>query len=116
MEYARSQGYPVPAVEEVSDDGTELVMERVDGPSMLVPLSRQPWALKHYARMLADLHNRLHEIDGPEWLRPAPGGNGERVVHLDLHPLNVILSAKGPVVIDWANVARGDPAADVALT
>jgi tRNA A-37 threonylcarbamoyl transferase component Bud32 len=33
MEYVRQHGYPVPAVEQVSDDGTELVMQRIDGPS-----------------------------------------------------------------------------------
>jgi len=116
MEYARSQGYPVPAVDEVRADGTELVMERIDGPSMMVPLSRRPWTLKTHARKLADLHDRLHQIPGPDWLKRAPGSDGGALVHLDLHPLNVILSSRGPVVIDWANVARGDPAADVAAT
>ena len=29
--------------------------------------------------------------------------------------MNVILGARGPVVIDWANAAGGDPAVDVAL-
>jgi aminoglycoside phosphotransferase (APT) family kinase protein len=37
-------------------------------------------------------------------------------VHLDLHPGNVILTASGPMVIDWPNAARGDPLADVAYT
>jgi tRNA A-37 threonylcarbamoyl transferase component Bud32 len=35
MDYARRHGYPVPAVEEISADGTDLVMERIDGPSMV---------------------------------------------------------------------------------
>jgi len=34
---------------------------------------------------------------------------------MDLHPLNVMISPSGPVVIDWPNAARGDPAVDVAL-
>ena len=38
------------------------------------------------------------------------------MLHLDLHPANVILSPDGPVVIDWTNGARGDAAADLALT
>ena len=41
---------------------------------------------------------------------------GDRLVHLDLHPLNVILSSRGPVVIDWANAARGEGLSDVAVT
>lgn len=31
-----------------------------------------------------------------------------------LHPDNVIVSPSGPVVIDWSNVGRGDPHAEVA--
>src|SRR5580704_8696061 len=42
MEYARAHGYPVPAVSEVSDDGTDLVMQRVDGPVMLAAIARRP--------------------------------------------------------------------------
>lgn len=32
---------------------------------------------------------------------------------MDLHPLNVLMSSHGPVVIDWARGLRGDPAIDV---
>ncbi len=116
LEYVRGLGYPVPAVVEISDDGTDLVMERVDGPSMLGEISRHPWTVRKQGKVLADLHQRLHEMEAPEWLRPAPCGEGDRLVHLDLHPLNVIISARGPVVIDWPNARRGDPNTDVALT
>jgi aminoglycoside phosphotransferase (APT) family kinase protein len=116
MEHARTNGYPVPAVDHVSDDGTELVMERITGPSMIAALGRRPWTLKNQAGVLADLHLRLHEIVAPAWLGPAPGTAGDRLLHLDLHPLNVMLSPRGPVVIDWPNAARGDPAADVGVT
>ena len=37
-------------------------------------------------------------------------------MHLDLHPLNVIMAERGPVVIDWTNAARGDGLTDVGLT
>jgi aminoglycoside phosphotransferase (APT) family kinase protein len=116
MEHARLHGYPVPAIEEISTDGSELVMERITGPSMFTPLARQPWAMKKYASILADLHQRLHEVPGPVWLPAAPGSTGDRMLHLDLHPLNVVMSPKGPVVIDWANVARGCASVDVAAT
>ncbi len=116
MEHARTHGYPVPAVDQISDDGTDLVMERVDGPSMFTALGRRPWTVRHQGRLLADLHRRLHEIHAPEWLADAPFGSGDRLLHLDLHPLNVILSANGPVVVDWPNARRGDGDADVALT
>jgi len=116
MEHARAHGYPVPFVSEVSDDGTALVMQRVDGPSMADALGSRPWTFGRQARLLADLHHRLHDITAPTWLRAAPGPDGDRLVHLDLHPLNVLLSDRGPVVIDWSNAARGQPAVDVALT
>ena len=116
MEYARSHGYPVPAVESLSDDGTDLVMERLDGPSMLGALERRPWALHRCASILADLHHALHEIPAPGWAAAAPSGGGDRLLHLDLHPLNVIMTSRGPVVIDWTNAVRGDPPLDVAVT
>lgn len=116
MEYARARGYPVPAVSELSDDGTELVMERVEGPVLLAAISRQPWTIRRHGAQLADLHRQLHEIPAPDWLDDAPYGSGDRLVHLDLHPLNVILSPQGPVVIDWPRAARGPGDADVAIT
>ena len=116
MEYARANGFPVPAVEEISDDGSDMVMERIDGADMFMSLTKRPWTISRQGRLLAGLHDRLHEIPAPNWLADAPFGDGDRLLHLDLHPLNVILSSKGPVVIDWTNARRGDPAADVALT
>jgi tRNA A-37 threonylcarbamoyl transferase component Bud32 len=116
MEHARAHGYPVPAVDHVSDDGTELVMERLDGPTMLGALSRRPWTLREQGRLLAELHQRLHRIPAPGWIPEAPAGRGDRLIHLDLHPLNVIVTAKGPMVIDWPNARRGDANTDVALT
>jgi len=116
MEHARAHGYPVPAIDHLSDDGTDLVMERIDGPTMLAELGRRPWTLRAQGRVLAELHQRLHRIPAPDWVPEAPSGKGDRLVHLDLHPLNVILTAKGPVVIDWPNARRGDGNADVALT
>jgi aminoglycoside phosphotransferase (APT) family kinase protein len=115
MEYVRSRGFPVPAVEEVSDDGLSLVMERIDGPDMVALMSKHPWAIPRQGRVLADLHRRLHELTAPDWLRDAPVGRGDRLLHLDLHPLNVMMSPRGPVVIDWAGACRGDPAVDMAL-
>ena len=115
MEYLRGQGYPVPGVEELSDDGGDLVMERVDGPSMVEALARSPWTVRRQGAVLADLHRQLHDVPQPEFLGPAPIGHGDRVLHLDLHPLNVIMGPKGPVVIDWTNACLGDPDVDVAL-
>jgi aminoglycoside phosphotransferase (APT) family kinase protein len=116
MDFVRSQGYPVPAVHEISDDGLDIVLERIDGPEMVSVMSRRPWTIRQNAAVLARLHQRLHEIVAPDWMPPSPCGEGDRVIHFDLHPLNVLLAKSGPVVIDWPNARRGDPATDVALT
>jgi len=115
MEYARTRGYPVPAVEEVSADGLSMVMERVEGTNMVDAMTRRPWTIRRHGRVLADLHRRLHALEAPDWLPQAPVGRGDRLLHLDLHPLNVLLGADGPCVIDWAGACRGDPYVDVAL-
>lgn len=115
MRYVARHGYPAPRVEDVRANGSELVMERIDGPTMLEVLSKRPWTLRRNAGRLAMLHHRLHEISAPDWLERVFGG-GDRVIHLDLHPLNVILSPQGPRLIDWTNAACGTGPADVALT
>jgi aminoglycoside phosphotransferase (APT) family kinase protein len=55
----------------------------------------------------------VHAVPAPPWL-DAPVGDGDALLHLDLHPENVLLTESGPVVIDWTNAARGPGAADVA--
>jgi aminoglycoside phosphotransferase (APT) family kinase protein len=115
MTYLRDQGYTVPAVEEVSDDGTELVLERIEGVSMVEAIRKAPWSVRRQAKTLASLHKRLHAIAAPEFFPPAPIGRGDRVLHLDLHPLNVMIGPKGPTVIDWTNASMGDPLMDVGL-
>ena len=112
MRYVRDQGYPAPEI--VSVDGADLVLERATGTTMRVDLARRPWTLLAHARLLADLHRRLHRIAAPEWL-PAIGP-GDSVIHLDLHPENVLLHGTGALVIDWANARAGHWADDVAQT
>ncbi len=115
IEYVRGQGVPVPAVHEVRAGGTEIVMDRIDGPTMIDAFMRRPWTLPRHAKVLADLHRRLHQIEAPAWLARLPDG-GDRVVHLDLHPLNVLYGPKGPVLIDWTNAAGGRAESDLAQT
>jgi aminoglycoside phosphotransferase (APT) family kinase protein len=111
MQHVREYGYPVPAVLEVS--GNDIVMERVSGPTMLEDFSRRPWRLFRHANTLAVLLTTLHAIPAPPWLEPKLGG-GDKIVHLDLHPDNVLITGEGPVVIDWTNAGRGHPDAEVA--
>jgi Ser/Thr protein kinase RdoA (MazF antagonist) len=110
LRYAAAHGYPVPVLHDAN--GPDLVLERLDGPEMQQVL--RPWNVVRNARILADLHRRLHEVP------PMPGlesafGEPQALLHLDLHPRNVLLTSRGPVVIDWANAANGPGQADVAL-
>jgi Ser/Thr protein kinase RdoA (MazF antagonist) len=112
MRYLRSAGFPVPEVYDA--DGQDIVMARLHGADMLSDLTKRPWLASRYARILATMHDKLHEIEAPPWL-PRPFGEGDRVLHLDLHPGNVVLTADGPTVIDWSNGAAGPAGADVAM-
>jgi aminoglycoside phosphotransferase (APT) family kinase protein len=112
MRHALAHGFPVPEVFDVAADS--LVLERIEGPTMLEAVFAQRATLAEHTRVLVRLHDELHRIEAPEGL--AAVGEGDRLLHLDLHPENVILSRAGPVVIDWANARRGAPALDVVYT
>jgi tRNA A-37 threonylcarbamoyl transferase component Bud32 len=99
MTRARVAGYPAPRVFEVGNG--ELVIERIQGPTMFEDLVARPERLEAYAALLADLHDRLHRIG---------------IRHRDLHPQNVILAGTGPTVIDWEAADEGDASVDVAET
>ena len=65
MRYAAEHGFPVPEVRDVRADGSEIIMERIDGPLMMGPMAKRPWTIPRYASLLADLHDQLHEIPAP---------------------------------------------------
>jgi aminoglycoside phosphotransferase (APT) family kinase protein len=111
LDYVAEHGYPVPRVHALEADGRDLIMEKVAGPTMAQAVERRPWQARRIGAQLAELHARLHEIPGPDWL--AAIDDGDRLLHFDLHPMNVILSLEGPVVIDWTNACRGRPAGDL---
>lgn len=116
MQFVAERGFPVPVVHDVRAGGTEIVMERLEGPMMMDAMTRRPYKLRSFAALLADLHDQLHEIVAPEWLRDLDDEGGDRLLHLDLHPMNVMMTERGPMVIDWTNASRGDALTDVALT
>jgi aminoglycoside phosphotransferase (APT) family kinase protein len=138
-------GIPTPAVvgELVEVDGRRgVVYERVEGLSMLQALNARPWTIPKHARELAELQARYQRLMVPglhnyhasleRTIRRAPHlvevereellellatlPVGEALCHGDLHPGNVIISPKGPVIIDWMTAVSGNPWADVART
>ncbi|MGI9644380.1 MAG: phosphotransferase [Ilumatobacteraceae bacterium] len=117
MRYVAGRGYPVPEV--LSADGPDLVMPYIEGPTMFDEVRRRPATLLTHARRLAKLQQQLAEIAAPEWLMApgwTPDPTGDSVLHLDLHPMNVMMSPDGPVVIDWTNAAAGPPGFDASVT
>ncbi|MFF8318497.1 phosphotransferase [Streptomyces bobili] len=106
MAHVRAHGYPVPAVRPPSGSRTDLVMERLDGPTMLQAFVAGALDAAEAGAVLAGLLRALHAV-------PARAGGPEAcVLHLDLHPDNVILTPDGPRVIDWGNAEEGAPGLD----
>lgn len=114
MQHVHAHGYPVPEVFDA--EAGDLVMERLDGPTMLQAFGSRPWTIRRSTRMLADLHIRLEGVPLPDFELRVRSGAAEAIVHGDLHPDNVILTERGPAVIDWPNSALGPRGADAANT
>lgn len=136
-------GMPAPGgVELVEVDGRKGVLfERVEGPTLLQAMAAKPWRIAYYADMMADLHSQIHQaslgwlrdIRGYFWWAIEHGPEGlpeeqrqqvfdrlkqmpeaDSVCHGDFHPDNIVLSRRGPVILDWVTACRGRAAADVA--
>ena len=109
------------------------------GTNLMSLIESRPWQVLRLGRLFGRFHARLHTIPAPpEFAATAPGDWLSRVlpehryladrllaadtatdmlIHLDYHPLNVIVNRAGETsVIDWAYSAAGDIRADLALT
>ncbi|WP_326730502.1 phosphotransferase [Streptomyces phaeochromogenes] len=113
MEYVRGHGYPVPRVRAAADarPRTDLVMERLYGPTVVEALAAGQLTAGDAGLALARLLRDLHAIPARRSTDPAV-----RVLHLDLHPENVLLTPAGPMVIDWANTGEGPPGRDWSMS
>jgi aminoglycoside phosphotransferase (APT) family kinase protein len=109
MSYLSSQGYPAPRVGPIV--GGDLIMERLYGPTMVEAVQQDMITPEEVGATLAELLRRLHTL--PPLVSTDPA---DRVLHLDLHPENVMLTPQGPVVIDWANAEEGPPALDWGIS
>ena len=144
-QYIQEAELPVPKVfERVKVNNRDgVVYERIDGPSLLNQLGRIPWKAGQYAHLLASLHAQVHKVTAPpnletqrEWAR---GGipdtdklsketkegilhlidsmpDGNQLCHGDFHPGNIIVTNRGPVIIDWMTASKGTAGGDVART
>ncbi|WP_433434319.1 phosphotransferase [Nonomuraea sp. CA-141351] len=111
MAYVAEHGFPVPDLYPGAGPATDLMMGRLTGPTMLRALVDGGITPEEVGAVLARLLLRLHEIPARASEDP-----GDRVLHLDLHPDNVMLTHRGPVVIDWCNSQEGPPGADCAMS
>jgi aminoglycoside/choline kinase family phosphotransferase len=124
MRFVAEQGIRVPRVFDLEPDHLpeqDIVMERIEGITMLDDFEARPWKLFAHVRLLARLQREINALVAPNWMvTPSSAAPSKRrddsVLHLDLHPMNVMLTDDGPVVIDWANAAGGPAGFDAALT
>ncbi len=144
MDAARASGVSVPAVLGVTTTlgRPGLIMERVEGSDLLTVVGKRPWEIFRVGPLAGELHARLHGVLAPDsvpplktvlqgriersGLVPVPVASyalsalqglpdGDRLCHGDFHPGNIIANGQ-PMIIDWTNVTRGDPDADLTRT
>ena len=137
-------GLPVPDVEEIiqRNDRHGIIMSLLDGPILWDLMNSQTENGADHIRIFADLHKSIHAASATgldalhervsraisqldsisdntksmvlDILKALP--EGETICHSDFHPLNIMMTSKGPYIIDWSRAAKGDPLADVATT
>ncbi|MFF8937422.1 phosphotransferase [Streptomyces paradoxus] len=110
MAHVHAHGYPAPRVRPTGSR-TDLVMERLTGPTMLQACLAGTLEMAEAGSILARLLRDLHAVPALRATDPAV-----RIQHLDLHPENVIITPDGPRVIDWSDAEEGDPGLDWAAT
>jgi len=137
MRCARAARLPVPRVHAVGtyEARPALLTEWSTGRPLLEVLQAQPWRVMQLGHAFGRWQHRMHTVQAPsglrsdwlDWPRPCSADVAERLralpllqhrlLHLDYHPLNVLVSgARLTAIIDWTNAHAGDPRADVART
>lgn len=142
LQAAADAGVRVPAVYgvETVDGRHGMILERLDGDDLFEIAARKPWRILSLASLTGRLQAGLHGRAAPtslvpvrERYRQAVSGSGapqefigaalktldrlpdgDRLLHGDFHPGNIMLGDQGPVIIDWTGAGRGSPEADFA--
>src|SRR5215831_459750 len=136
-------GAPAPEVfDEVTLEGRfGIVLGRLDGPNLLPPSRSGAITFRQAGAILASLYLSVHKTPPPPdvlFLRDLMDGSlrlsdgivpkhlatgilaligrlrpGDGLCHADLHPGNVIMTADGPRIVDWAGAVRAPAAFDL---
>lgn len=141
---AWERGLSAPRCYEVAEvDGRfGIIMESLSGVTMLKDALAHPEKGAEYGYLLGAEHKKLSASSGEgfpdmveylcklvgytDMLSPAERDficdkirampKGDRIVHIDFHLENILVTETGLRVIDWTGACRGDPLADVART
>jgi uncharacterized protein (TIGR02172 family) len=128
------------------DGRSGIIFERITGRSMpdliMDEMASSPDGVPRYGEILAELHTSIHSLQIPDLpslrdmiehgIRNAKAlsegsrlrtlqildqmQDGTILCHYDFHPYNIIMSPRGPIIIDWMNASQGNPYADIART
>ena len=138
-------GAPVPRVLgiEVIEGRDVSIFERIDGLTMWDELMQRESEAVAYGRQLGEVHASLFALLPPVTLPTRSARLISKITmatreiddslspllkllprtpelmklcHGDFHPKNILMSTRGPVVVDWFDASRGDPCGDVART
>ena len=123
-----------------------IIFERITGRSMpdliMNEMASNPEEIPRYGEILAELHTSIHSLEIPNLpslrdmiergIQNAKSlsedsrsrilhvldqmEDGTTLCHYDFHPFNIIMSPRGPIVIDWMTTSQGNPHADIART
>lgn len=126
-----------------SGDRFGIILKRLNGISLTKMPEKNPLILFKAGKLIASEHARVQKCDGSaltdlrdkaakcldgemfaflsdadrkkiaDYIPALPAGNA--FIHLDFHTENILMTADGPVVIDWMTAAKGVPAAEVAM-
>ena len=124
-----------------AEEGRTILYPEIAGATLLGQMRRKPFGAGKALEDMVRLHRSIHACDVPE-LRPlkdvlridieyGPADarvkeaayalidrlpDGDRLLHGDFHPSNILAAPEGLTAIDWSKAARGEVTPDMLRT